>query len=76
MQLAAQVNWTPSTDNATVQVAIVYHVFVNGVLENSSVGVPQTSVYGVAGDNVITVIAVDVAGNKSAPGEFRLHIPF
>jgi hypothetical protein len=71
-----QVNWTKSTDNATAQVAIVYHVFVNGVLENSSVGIPQTSVYGVAGDNVISVIAVDVAGNKSAPGEFRLHIPF
>jgi hypothetical protein len=46
------------------------------VLENSSIGIPQTSVYGVAGDNVITVIAIDEAGNKSAPGEVRLHIPF
>ena len=71
-----QVNWTQSTDNATAQVAIVYHVFVNGVLENSSVGKPQASVYGVAGDNVISVIAIDAAGNTSAPGEFRLHIPF
>jgi chitinase len=71
-----QVTWTPSTDNVTAQVAIVYHVFVNGVLDNSSVGKPQASVYGVAGDNVITVIAVDTNGNRSAPGEFRLHIPF
>ena len=71
-----QVTWTPSTDNATAQVAIVYHVFVNGVLDNSAVGKTQASVYGVAGDNVITVIAVDAAGNQSAPGTFRLHIPF
>jgi hypothetical protein len=71
-----QVTWTQSTDNVTAQVAIVYHVFVNGVLENSAVGKPQASVYGVAGDNIITVIAVDVAGNKSTPGELRLHIPF
>jgi hypothetical protein len=48
----------------------------NGVLDNSSIGKTQTNVYGVAGDNVITVIAFDAAGNKSAPGTVRLNIPF
>jgi hypothetical protein len=71
-----QVNWAPSTDNATAETAILYQVFVNGVLDNSSIGVPQTSVYGVAGENVITVIAIDTAGNKSAAGTFTLVIPF
>jgi chitodextrinase len=71
-----QVNWTGSTDNVTPQSVIVYHIYVNGVLENSSIGVPQTSGYGVAGDNVITVIAVDAAGNRSAAGTARLFITF
>jgi hypothetical protein len=60
----------------TPRSAILYEVFVNGVHENSSIGVPQTSVYGVAGDNVITVIAIDANGNRSASGVVTLNIPF
>lgn len=71
-----QANWTRSTDNVTPQSAIVYHLYVNGVLENSSAGVPQTSGYGVAGENVFTVIAVDGAGNRSTAASFTLFIPF
>lgn len=71
-----QVNWIKSTDNVTPQSIILYQVFVNGVLENSSIGVPQTSVYGVAGDNTITVVAIDANGNRSTPGVVQLHIPF
>ena len=71
-----QVNWIRSTDNVTPQSIILYQVFVNGVLENSSIGVPQTSVYGVAGDNTITVVAIDANGNRSTPGVVQLHIPF
>ncbi|HKN65787.1 MAG TPA: fibronectin type III domain-containing protein [Gemmatimonadaceae bacterium] len=71
-----QVTWSASADNVTPQLAILYQVFVNGVLENSSVGVTRTSVYGVAGDNLITVVAVDANGNKSAPGTVAVNVPF
>ena len=71
-----QVTWSASTDNVTPQLAIVYQVFVNGVLENSSVGVTRTSVYGVAGENVISVVAIDANGNRSTPGTFTVNIPF
>jgi len=71
-----QVTWTRSTDNVTPQSLILYQVLVNGLVDNSSIGVPQTSVYGVAGDNVISVIAIDVNGNASAPGTVTLNIPF
>jgi chitodextrinase len=71
-----QVFWTASTDDVTPQSVIIYHMYVNGALENSSAGVPQTTGYGVAGENVITVIAVDGAGNRSSAGSFTLFIPF
>jgi len=71
-----QVTWTRSTDNVTPQSLILYQVLVNGLVDNSSIGVAQTSVYGVAGDNVISVVAIDVNGNASAPGSVTLNIPF
>jgi hypothetical protein len=66
------VYWTRSTDNVTPQSAIIYHMYVNGRLENSSAGLPQSSGYGDAGENIITVIAVDAAGNRSVAGSFTL----
>ena len=71
-----QVTWSASVDNVTPQLAIAYQVFVNGVLENSSVGVTHTSVYGVAGDNVISVVAIDANGNRSSAGTVTVNIPF
>jgi hypothetical protein len=71
-----QVSWGASTDNVTPQSAIVYLVSVNGVVDNSAVGKTWTSVYGVAGDNVITVVAIDAAGNRSTAGSFTINIPF
>jgi chitinase len=74
--LEMQVFWTASTDNATDQVAILYEIFVNGVHENTSVGTPHTpSAYGVHGENVVTVEAIDEAGNRSGAGSFTIHIP-
>ena len=70
-----QVLWSASTDNVTPQAAIVYHIFVNGVLENGAVGKTQSFVYGVVGDNVISVIAIDAAGNRSAAASFNIVIP-
>ena len=70
------VGWGASTDNVTPQIAIVYHVSVNGVIDNSAVGTTQSRVYGVPGDNVISVVAVDAAGNTSAAASFNIFIPF
>ena len=40
-----------------------------------SVAAAFTIAYGVRGDNVITVIAIDEAGNRSIAGTTRLFIP-
>jgi hypothetical protein len=70
-----QVSWGPSTDDVTPQNVILYEMYVNGVHENSAIGTTQTTGYGVRGENVITVIAIDEAGNRSAAGTTTLVIP-
>lgn len=70
------VQWSASTDNVTPQVALVYHVLVNGVVDNSAIGTTEARVYGVPGDNVISVVAVDAAGNRSTAASFSIFIPF
>ena len=67
--------WGASTDNVTPQSAILYLVAVNGVVDNGAFGKTETRVYGVTGDNVITVVAVDAAGNRSTAASFNIHIP-
>jgi chitodextrinase len=71
-----QVSWGASTDDVTPQKLILYEVYVNGVLENTAIGTTQTNAYGVIGDNVITVIAIDEAGNRSTAGRTTLRIQF
>src|SRR5688572_3862866 len=74
--LEMQVWWTASTDDVTPQNVIVYEIYVNGVHENTAIGTNMTpSAYGVRGNNVITVIAIDEAGNRSTAGETTLFIP-
>jgi hypothetical protein len=71
-----QVTWTASTDDVTKQAFIRYDVFVNGVLADTVVGTARSIVYGDRGDNVITVVGIDEAGNKSTPGTATHFIPF
>lgn len=60
--------WQQSTDNVDPQPVIRYDVYVNGVFDHSLMGYGQTVVYGNAGVlNTYQVIAVDSAGNESAP---------
>jgi hypothetical protein len=60
--------WTQSVDNQTPQASIVYEVYQNGVLDHTVTGAGRTILYATqAGENTFTVIAVDEAGNKSAP---------
>ena len=74
--LEMQVWWNASTDAVTPQNVIVYEIYVNGVHENTAIGKNMTpSAYGVHGNNVITVIAIDEAGNRSTAGQTTLFIP-
>lgn len=60
--------WVQSVDNQTPQASIKYEVYQNGVLDHVITGVGKTVLYAnQLGANTFTVIAVDEAGNKSAP---------
>jgi chitodextrinase len=60
--------WDQSTDNVDPQAVIRYDVYVNGVFDHSLMGHGNTVVYGNPGVlNTYQVIAVDSAGNQSAP---------
>jgi hypothetical protein len=66
-------SWTESFDNQTAQSAIAYEVYVNGVLDHTILGADRTILYGtINGENTFTVIAVDSAGNRSAPATITL----
>jgi hypothetical protein len=69
-----QVSWGASTDAVTPGNVIVYEMYVNGVHENTAIGTTQTHGYGVFGQNVITVIAIDEAGNRSVAGKTTIFI--
>lgn len=69
-----QVMWSASTDNVTPQHVIIYEMYVNGVHENTAIGKTQTTGYGVPGENEITVIAIDEAGNRSTAGTTTIVI--
>jgi hypothetical protein len=71
-----QVWWGASTDDVTPQKVIIYEVYVNGVHENTAIGTTQTVAYGQLGDNVITVVAIDEAGNRSIAGRTTIFIQF
>jgi hypothetical protein len=60
--------WDQSTDDVDPQSVIRYDIYVNGVLDHSMMGFNRTVVYGNPGVfNTYQVIAVDSAGNPSAP---------
>lgn len=59
--------WTQSFDNQTAQASIVYEIYQNGVLDHTTWG-DRAILYATGpGENVYTLIAVDAAGNRSAP---------
>jgi hypothetical protein len=74
--LEMQVWWGPSTDNVTPGNVILYEIFVNGLHENSAIGTNMTpSAYGVPGENIVTVVAIDEAGNRSTAGTTTIFLP-
>ena len=67
--------WTASTDDRDPASAIRYEVYVNGVVADSMYNRTTSIVYGVSGTNTIAVIAIDAAGNKSAPATTTVVLP-
>ena len=66
-------SWEQSTDNVDPQSVIRYDVYVNGVFDHSLQGFDRTVVYGNGGvENTFQLIAVDAAGNESAPATITL----
>jgi large repetitive protein len=69
--------WTASTDDHDPQNLLRYDVAVNGVVDDITVGGrTQTIVYGVNGQNLVTVEAVDTAGNRSAAASAMIPVEF
>jgi len=66
--------WTQSTDNLDPQSVIEYHIYVNGVLSDLMFGTGGRSInYLTAETNTVSVIAVDTAGNESAPATIVVY---
>jgi Fibronectin type III domain len=64
--------WTESFDNQTPQASIGYEVYLNGVLDQTVYG-DRAILYAThGGENTFTVIAVDRAGNRSAPASITI----
>jgi chitodextrinase len=64
--------WTQSVDNQTPQASIVYEIYMNGVLDHTTSGGRAILYATQAGENTFTVIAVDQAGNRSAPASITI----
>jgi len=60
-------SWAQSTDNVDAQQAIRYEITINGALAEIVIGTGSTISYGEFGSNLISIIAIDSAGNESAP---------
>jgi chitodextrinase len=64
--------WIESFDNQTAQASIVYEVYQNGVLDQTTGGDRAILYATQSGENTFTVIAVDAAGNRSAPASITI----
>jgi len=71
-----ELQWTASTDDFDPQFIIRYDIAVNGVPDHSlSLLFTRTIVYGTHdGPNDFSVVAVDTAGNRSAPATVTLNL--
>ncbi|HEX5012716.1 MAG TPA: hypothetical protein VFV72_01065 [Candidatus Limnocylindrales bacterium] len=69
-------DWGASTDNATPSGLIVYEVFLNGQFDQGiCCGMTRAILYAEVGVlNTIEVVAVDGAGNRSAPASVQVDL--
>jgi hypothetical protein len=71
-----ELRWSASTDNATPAGQLVYEVFLNGQFDQAvGFGLTKATLYSDVGVlNTIDVIAVDGAGNRSAPATVTVDL--
>lgn len=68
--------WDDSSDDVTPHSRITYRVLINGVLDHVVVGYSGTVQYLPTGrTSTIDVVAVDEAGNASAPASITVTVP-
>jgi chitinase len=67
-------SWGQSSDDSDPQSIIRYNVYLNGVLDDITVGSNRSLIYAVEGFNTITVVAVDTAGNLSAEATITFFV--
>jgi chitodextrinase len=72
--LELNIFWGQSFDNQTPQASIAYEVYLNGVLDHTTTGDRAVVYVTQTGDNTITLIAVDGAGNRSAPSSMTFFV--
>jgi chitodextrinase len=72
--LELNIFWGHSFDNQTAQASIVYEIYLNGVLDHATTGDRAVVYVTQTGDNTITLIAVDGAGNRSAPASMTFFV--
>jgi chitodextrinase len=72
--LELNIFWGPSFDNQTPQASIAYEIYLNGVLDHTIIGDRAVLYTTQFGDNTITLIAVDRAGNRSAPSTVTFFV--
>lgn len=71
-----ELDWDESQDDTAEPFAIQYEIFVNGVLDHTlTLRYTRTIVYGTFnGLNEFSAVAVDTAGNRSAPAVISLNL--
>ena len=72
--LELNIFWGHSFDNQTPQASIAYEIYLNGVLDHTTTGDRAVVYVTQTGDNTITLIAVDGAGNRSAPSTVTFFV--
>jgi chitodextrinase len=72
--LELNIFWGHSFDNQTAQASIMYEVYLNGVLDHATTGTRAVVYVTQTGDNTITLVAIDAAGNRSAPSSATFFV--
>ena len=72
--LELNIFWGQSFDNQTPQASIAYEIYLNGVLDHTTTGDRAVVYVTQTGDNTITLIALDGAGNRSAPSSMTFFV--
>jgi chitodextrinase len=72
--LELNIFWGQSFDNQTAQASIAYEIYLNGVLDHTTSGDRAVLYTTQFGDNTVTIIAIDDAGNRSAPSSATFFV--